>query len=59
PRYWAAFVLNGEGAAPAPRYISWQLLAAPLLVLAALILVLIQIRRKRSLSAREAESVPA
>lgn len=35
PRYWAAFVLNGDGATPVPRFISWQelLLPVPLLVL--------------------------
>jgi CHAT domain-containing protein len=34
PRYWAAFVLNGEGAEPAPRFIAWQVLVMPVPVLA-------------------------
>jgi len=33
PRFWAAFVLNGEGSRPVPWFISWQgLLLAPLLL---------------------------
>jgi CHAT domain len=59
PRYWAAFVLNGEGAAPAPRYLSWQLLAALLLSLAAMVLVLLHVLRKKRSSRREALGVPA
>jgi CHAT domain-containing protein/tetratricopeptide (TPR) repeat protein len=36
PRYWAAFVLNGDGRAPVPLVVPWSALAAPLLgVLAA------------------------
>ena len=27
PRFWAAFVLNGEGKEPVPRFIPWQALA--------------------------------
>ncbi len=61
PRFWAAFVLNGDGASPAPRFISWQLLAAPLLVLVALALVLFQLRQKKhaAKSAANAVSVKA
>ncbi len=38
PRYWAAFVLNGDGATPVPRFIPWQALSmpVPILVLAVL-----------------------
>lgn len=34
PQYWAAFVLNGEGNAPVPRFIPWQVLAGGVAVLA-------------------------
>ena len=34
PRYWAAFVLNGDGAEPVPRFISWQVLAIPVPIIA-------------------------
>jgi CHAT domain-containing protein/tetratricopeptide (TPR) repeat protein len=39
PRYWAAFVLNGDGDEPVPRFIPWQAfpIAAGLLILAALL----------------------
>jgi len=33
PNYWAAFVLNGEGSEPAPRFLSWYVLVAPLVLL--------------------------
>ena len=33
PRYWAAFVLNGEGATTAPAYISWSRLSFGVLLL--------------------------
>lgn len=46
PQYWAAFVLNGDGAAPVPRFIPWQLLVAPVLVILALAMVTVQLRRK-------------
>jgi CHAT domain-containing protein len=40
PAVWAAFVLNGDGASPAPRVISWsELLAATALLLALIVLV--------------------
>jgi len=53
PRYWAAFVLNGDGAEPVPRFIPWQLLAlpVPLVVLAVLLYVQMR-RRRRTLAAR-------
>lgn len=42
PRFWAAFVLNGEGLVPLPRFISWtKLMAAPLSTLAATVLLVV------------------
>jgi tetratricopeptide (TPR) repeat protein len=53
PRYWAAFVLNGDGADPVPRFISWSMLAAPVLVVAAaVILILVEVRKKTARSER-------
>ena len=49
PRFWAAFVLNGDGIEPVPWFIPWQALLSPLLVLAAAALVWIQIRKRRNL----------
>lgn len=46
PRYWAAFVLNGDGAEPVPRYIPWQLLVMPVPVLALVAFLLVRMRRK-------------
>ena len=34
PRFWAAFVLNGNGTEPVPRFIPWQVLAMPIPVIA-------------------------
>lgn len=34
PRFWAAFVLNGEGNKPVPLFISWQALLLPAVLLA-------------------------
>jgi CHAT domain-containing protein/Tfp pilus assembly protein PilF len=48
PRFWAAFVLNGEGSEPVPRFISWQLLAAAVLLLAAALFVVFHLRHRRS-----------
>ncbi|HEY7403829.1 MAG TPA: CHAT domain-containing protein [Candidatus Angelobacter sp.] len=47
PRYWAAFVLNGEGAAPVPRFIPWQLLVMPIPILALAVFLFIWLRRKK------------
>jgi CHAT domain-containing protein/tetratricopeptide (TPR) repeat protein len=47
PRYWAAFVLNGEGAEPAPRFIPWQLLVMPVPVLALAVYLLLRLRGKK------------
>jgi CHAT domain-containing protein/tetratricopeptide (TPR) repeat protein len=51
PRYWAAFVLNGEGSEPVPRFIPWQLLALPLPLIALAVLLVFSRRRKRKLAA--------
>lgn len=48
PRYWAAFVLNGDGESPVPRFLSWQLLLLPVLLVVALALLVWQGKRKRS-----------
>jgi hypothetical protein len=47
PRLWAAFVLNGDGMQPVPRFIPWQALLVPLLVMGAAALVLLQLRKWR------------
>jgi CHAT domain-containing protein/Tfp pilus assembly protein PilF len=47
PRFWAAFVLNGDGSDPVPRFISWGGLASPLLLIAAVALVFMEARRRR------------
>ena len=48
PRYWAAFVLNGDGESPVPRFLSWQLLLVPVLLVVALVLLVWQGRRKQT-----------
>jgi len=47
PRYWAAFVLNGDGAEPVPRFIPWQALAIAVLLVALAVFVFFRVRRKR------------
>jgi hypothetical protein len=47
PRFWAAFVLNGDGTEPVPRFIPWQALFSPLLVLAALAIVIYQWQKRK------------
>src|SRR5436305_15335022 len=47
PRYWAAFVLNGEGSDPVPRFIPWQFLVIPVSLLAIAALVFLRMRRKK------------
>jgi CHAT domain-containing protein/tetratricopeptide (TPR) repeat protein len=47
PRYWAAFVLNGDGAGPVPRFIPWQLLAIPIPLVAIVFFFVLRIRRNR------------
>lgn len=39
PKYWAAFVLNGDGAWPIARFIPWQALLMPIPILALLVLL--------------------
>ena len=47
PRYWAAFVLNGEGSEPVPRFIPWQLLVMPIPLLALALFLFFRLRRKK------------
>jgi len=47
PRYWAAFVLNGEGSQPVPRFIPWQLLIMPVPFLAFVLFLFFRLRRKK------------
>jgi CHAT domain-containing protein/tetratricopeptide (TPR) repeat protein len=54
PRFWAAFVLNGDGAEPVPRFIPWQALAIPVPLIALAVFVYLRVRRKRKLIARAA-----
>lgn len=48
PRFWAAFVLNGDGIESVPRFIPWQALFSPLLVIVALGIVLHQWKKRRA-----------
>ncbi|HKW77098.1 MAG TPA: CHAT domain-containing tetratricopeptide repeat protein [Terriglobales bacterium] len=57
PRYWAAFVLNGDGESGVPRFLSWQLLLAPALAAFALALLIWQARRKRTERAAKSAKV--
>ncbi|HEX4604363.1 MAG TPA: CHAT domain-containing protein, partial [Candidatus Angelobacter sp.] len=54
PRYWAAFVLNGDGAEPVPRFIPWQLLALPLPLIALAVFLYLRMRRKKKPAAAHA-----
>jgi CHAT domain-containing protein/tetratricopeptide (TPR) repeat protein len=45
PRYWAAFVLNGDGAEPVPRFIPWQVLALPIPLIALAVFIYLRARR--------------
>jgi CHAT domain-containing protein len=54
PRYWAAFVLNGDGAEPVPRFIPWQVLAIPISIIALAVFIYLRARRKKTLAARTA-----
>jgi CHAT domain-containing protein len=47
PRYWAAFVLNGDGTEPVPRFIPWQLLAMPIPIIALAVFFYWYMRRKK------------
>jgi CHAT domain-containing protein len=53
PRYWAAFVLNGDGAEPVPRFIPWQFLALPIPIVVLAVLLYVRMRqRRKTLAAR-------
>ncbi|HLY97507.1 MAG TPA: CHAT domain-containing protein [Candidatus Angelobacter sp.] len=47
PRYWAAFVLNGEGAEPVPEFIPWQAMLIPIPVLALGVLGFLRLRKAK------------
>ncbi len=47
PKYWAAFVLNGDGAEPVPRFIPWQVLALPIPIIALAVFIFLRARRKK------------
>jgi CHAT domain-containing protein len=49
PRYWAAFVLNGDGAESVPRFIPWQVLAIPIPIIALAVFIYLRARRKKKL----------
>jgi CHAT domain-containing protein/tetratricopeptide (TPR) repeat protein len=51
PRYWAAFVLNGNGTEPVPRFIPWQALAIPVPLVALAAFIYLRVRRKRKVVA--------
>lgn len=53
PRYWAAFVLNGEGSETVPRFIPWQLLVMPLPLLALAVYLFVRLRRKKQAAATQ------
>lgn len=54
PRYWAAFVLNGDGAEPVPRFIPWQALAIPIPIIALAVFIYLRARGKKRLADRTA-----
>ena len=54
PRYWAAFVLNGDGGEPVPRFIPWQVLAMPVPLVALAVFIYLRVRRKKRLAAAHA-----
>ncbi|HWF06271.1 MAG TPA: CHAT domain-containing tetratricopeptide repeat protein [Candidatus Angelobacter sp.] len=54
PRFWAAFVLNGDGTEPVPRFIPWQALAMPFPVLALIIFFYLRMRKKKQAAAATA-----
>lgn len=49
PRFWAAFVLNGDGTEPVPRFIPWQALLSPVLVIAAAVLLFFQFKKRKKM----------
>jgi CHAT domain-containing protein len=50
PKYWAAFVLNGDGAEPVPRFIPWQVLAIPVPIIALAVFMFVRLRRRKKLA---------
>src|SRR5262249_50253659 len=52
PRYWAAFVLNGEGSERVPWFIPWQLLALPIPLVALAVFLVFGLWRKRNPATR-------
>jgi CHAT domain-containing protein len=52
PKYWAAFVLNGDGAEPVPRFVPWQALAIPVPILVLVFFIYLRVRRKKKLVAQ-------
>jgi CHAT domain-containing protein/tetratricopeptide (TPR) repeat protein len=54
PRYWAAFVLNGGGAEPVPRFIPWQVLAIPVPLVALAVFIYLRVRRRKKFAAQTA-----
>jgi len=56
PKFWAAFVLNGEGREPVPRFLPWQAIIAPILLVFAVIVVAVQLRKRRSVTASAAST---
>ncbi|HEY2363410.1 MAG TPA: CHAT domain-containing protein [Candidatus Angelobacter sp.] len=56
PRYWAAFVLNGDGSEPVPRFIPWQVLAIPIPIIALAVFIYLRVQRKKKLVAQTASA---
>jgi hypothetical protein len=54
PKYWAAFVLNGDGAEPVPRFVPWQVLALPVLLIALAVFIFLRLRRRKKFVAQTA-----
>jgi len=59
PKFWAAFVLNGEGREPVPRFLPWQAIVAPLLLVFATVVVIVQLRKRRRTEAARTTSTAA
>ena len=59
PRYWAAFVLNGDGVEPVPEFIPWQVVLIPIPVLVLVVLFSLRLRiRSRSRAAATNSAKP-
>jgi CHAT domain-containing protein/tetratricopeptide (TPR) repeat protein len=54
PRYWAAFVLNGDGTEPVPRFIPWQVLAIPVPIIALAVFLFFRAQRTKKLVSQTA-----